>query len=252
MAGPRLAQGERDLGAFGGGCLSEARAQAGRAGVDLELRPRLRIGERQDADGRQRQLARVADLDDEDLVASGQRAQRAGPGLRIAQQVGDDHHETAPQPAAAGARSPMQRLGTRVGGGAGPLLGPRRRGQDAQRVPERVATAAGRRLGDAERRPVPCTTVNPKRLPSRVVSTPNAVVVASARSRFSQVWVPKCIDAVRSTTAYVVSSRSAMRSLTCGTLVRAVTAQSMRRTSSPSRYSRLSARSLPCPGSSPR
>ena len=52
--------------------------------------------------------------------------------------------------------------------------------------------------------------------------------------------------AVPSTSTQQVSSRSESTSRTCGTVVRAVTAQSIRRTSSsPGRYSRLPASSLP-------
>ena len=75
---------------------------------------------------------------------------------------------------------------------------------------------------------------------------------ATARSRFSSCDVPKSIDPDRSTSAHVSSSRSAIRSRTCGIVVRAVTAQSIRRTSSPTWYSRASASSVPGPGSRPR
>ena len=51
----------------------------------------------------------------------------------------------------------------------------------------------------------------------------------------------------RSTTSITVSSRSSMNSLTYGRRMRAVTFQSMERTSSPGWYSRTSANSMPCP-----
>ncbi len=52
------------------------------------------------------------------------------------------------------------------------------------------------------------------------------------RSRFVTPSVPQFIDGVASRSAHTSSSRSAMVSRTCGTVVRAVTAQSIRRTSS--------------------
>ncbi len=90
----------------------------------------------------------------------------------------------------------------------------------------------------------------PKRFPVRVVMKPMAATAARARSRFSQLAVPKSMLAEQSTMAHDSSSRSATGSRTWGTVVRAVTAQSIRRTSSPSWYSRLSPGSLPRPGSS--
>ena len=60
-----------------------------------------------------------------------------------------------------------------------------------------------------------------------------AAAAATARSRFSQLAVPKSKLADASTTSQVSSSRSAIICRTCGWVVRAVTAQSIRRTSSP-------------------
>jgi hypothetical protein len=60
-----------------------------------------------------------------------------------------------------------------------------------------------------------------------------AAAAATARSRFSQTAVPKSRLADKSTTSQVSSSRSAIICRTCGWVVRAVTAQSIRRTSSP-------------------
>jgi len=50
-----------------------------------------------------------------------------------------------------------------------------------------------------------------------------------------------------STTSITVSSRSSANSLTCGAPVRAVTFQSMRRTSSPCSYARTSSNAMPWP-----
>ena len=54
-------------------------------------------------------------------------------------------------------------------------------------------------------------------------------------------------SALASTSSMTVSSRSSVKRLTCGTPVRAVTFQSIVRTSSPGRYSRTSANSMPRP-----
>ena len=55
---------------------------------------------------------------------------------------------------------------------------------------------------------------------------------AIPRSRLVMDTVPQFIDPVTSSRAHTSSSRSAMVSRTCGTVVRAVTAQSIMRTSS--------------------
>jgi hypothetical protein len=85
------------------------------------------------------------------------------------------------------------------------------------------------------------------------VRKPTAATAAIASSRFSNSAVPKSMLGVTSASTQVASSRSASTVRTCGTVVRAVTAQSIRRTSSsPAMYSRLPAGSLPMPGSRPR
>jgi hypothetical protein len=81
--------------------------------------------------------------------------------------------------------------------------------------------------------PPPPTSTAPSRLPARAVRWPTAATADSARSRFSHVAVPKSRLGDRSTTSHVSSSWSAMGSRTWAVPVRAVTAQSMRRTSSP-------------------
>ena len=57
-------------------------------------------------------------------------------------------------------------------------------------------------------------------------------MAAMPRSRLVTPSVPQFIDGVTSSSAHTSSSRSAIVSRTCGTTVRAVTAQSIRRTSS--------------------
>ena len=76
-------------------------------------------------------------------------------------------------------------------------------------------------------------TTTPMRLPPPAVRWVTAASAATARSRFSHAAVPKSRLADRSITTQVSSSRSATVWRTCGTVVRAVTAQSIRRTSSP-------------------
>ena len=91
----------------------------------------------------------------------------------------------------------------------------------------------------------------PIRLPPPLLRNVIAAEAATARSRFSQPTVPKSRLADMSTTIQVSSSRSAIICRTCGWVVRAVTAQSIRRTSSPGWYSRDSPGSEPGPGIRP-
>ena len=113
-----------------------------------------------------------------------------------------------------------------------------------------LAAGPGRQPHGAVAAP-PVPTTAPIRLPPRTVRWAIAAAAASTRSRLSQRAVPKSRLADRSTASQVSSSRSATVCRTCGTVVRAVTGQSIRRTSSPGRYSRDSPASLPGPGSRP-
>ena len=81
----------------------EALAKRSAARVDSHLASGLRVDEPQVADVRQLLLARVADLDGEDVVAAHQLQQRLPPVERPAE-VGDDHDDTA---------LPRDRCGTR-------------------------------------------------------------------------------------------------------------------------------------------
>src|SRR6202041_3197327 len=77
----------------------------------------------------------------------------------------------------------------------------------------------------------------------------NAKTLASsaARSRLDRAPEPKFPDALMSTSRKMVSSRSSVNFLTNGRPARAVTFQSMVRTSSPGLYSRPSSKSMPRP-----
>ncbi len=79
----------------------------------------------------------------------------------------------------------------------------------------------------------PLAMIAPMRLPPPLLRNVIAAAAATARSRFSQPVVPKSRLADMSTTSQVSSSRSAIICRTCGWVVRAVTDQSIRRTSSP-------------------
>src|SRR5262245_10313897 len=59
--------------------------------------------------------------------------------------------------------------------------------------------------------------------------------------------LPKSCDALMSTSSITVNSRSSTNRLTCGSPVRAVTFQSIARTSSPGTYGRTSSNSMPPP-----
>ncbi len=79
----------------------------------------------------------------------------------------------------------------------------------------------------------------------RTVRNPTQAAAARATWAFSIVAVPKRIAAETSTTSHASRSRSAIWSRTWVSPVRAVTFQSMRRTSSPGWYGLDSPGSLP-------
>ena len=72
----------------------------------------------------------------------------------------------------------------------------------------------------------------PNRSPIFWLRKPMVAIAAIPRSRLVTPAVPQFIDGVTSSSAQTSSSRSEMVSRTCGEVVRAVTAQSIRRTSS--------------------
>ena len=87
--------------------------------------------------------------------------------------------------------------------------------------------------------------IAPTRLPVRLNSRPRQT--ASSASTESFPVTPNRIDADRSRTSQAVSSRSSVYSRTYGSSRRAVTFQSMCRTSSSGVYSRRSVKSIPAP-----
>jgi hypothetical protein len=75
--------------------------------------------------------------------------------------------------------------------------------------------------------------ISPSRLPCRVPTCPTARATPSATSALRRSAVPKLIDGEVSRTSQLTSARSAIWSRTWMSPVRAVTFQSIRRTSSP-------------------
>ena len=73
----------------------------------------------------------------------------------------------------------------------------------------------------------------PSRLPRRLARWPSASATPSATSALRRSAVPNAIDGETSSASQVTSTRSARSTRTCGSPVRAVTFQSIRRTSSP-------------------
>ena len=178
----------------------------------------------------------VPDADRDDLVALREHPERPLPP-RLADEVGEDEDERAP------ADGGERRRG-RARSGRWPC--PRgRRGRNRSRV--RRSTCRRPPRGSMMRSIALSYSTAPMRLPSRVSSRP--IVAASSTSTDSLVrstW-PKRIDDERSSSSHAVSSRSSMYWRTYGTSRRAVTFQSMYRTSSCAWYSRRSAKSLPEP-----
>jgi hypothetical protein len=71
--------------------------------------------------------------------------------------------------------------------------------------------------------------------------------ISAANSRFDWSPEPNKPDPLKSTIRIKVSSRSSTNFLTNGWFIRAVTFQSIERTSSPGWYSRTSSKFIPCP-----
>ena len=220
-AGP--AQLARDLVALGLGGAGEALAHAPLGRVDLKLAPGLRVDEPQLARRRELLLAGVADLDGQRPVAAAQRAQGIRPVARAAE-VGDDHDEPALARDGGGAAHGVAGRGRpgAVGLGLGAQLGQQRQ--------QPAAALLGRA---AMRAPPPPKPTTPSRLPRRVATWPIASATPSATSALRRSAVPNVIEAEVSSTSHVVSARSPTCTRTCGSRMRAVTFQSMCRTSSP-------------------
>ncbi len=92
----------------------------------------------------------------------------------------------------------------------------------------------------------------PSLFPRRVARWPTARATPSATSALRRSAVPNCIETDVSITSQLTRTRSASVTRTCVSIVRAVTFQSMRRTSSPGTYGRTSASSVPSPWSDER
>src|SRR4029079_18543777 len=89
----------------------------------------------------------------------------------------------------------------------------------------------------------------PTRLPWRVSTRARVVTTSTSTVRLSRSdsTVPKSTDGLRSSRNQAVIARSSRNSRRYGVSIRAVTFQSMCRTSSPYSYSRRSAKSTPLP-----
>ena len=199
--------------------------------------PDLRVDEPEVADVRQLLLARVADLDRDDVVARRELEQRGR------QSRGPRKSETTTITArAAGEPAEAAERG--------------RRARSARWARDRALAAA--RAGAARRPRLPCragevtgfgrrTWRRARRLPRRTAKLPTASETPSATSHFRRSAVPNVIDADVSSSSHVSTARSATLTRTCGSPVRAVTFQSIRRTSSPGAYGRTCASSVPSP-----
>ena len=195
--------------------------QGGR--VHLALPARLRVGQHDGAHLGQVDVARVEDLDGEQLVPGGQRTQRPLP-VDVAEEVGDHHGE----PAAAGRAAQLLDGVGEVA--AHPLGRARCLGDLADQAAGVREPAAGRDADgllpgrDDRADPVPAAAGQVRDRGGRgddevaLLARGGAEVEARRTGR---------------STSQVSSSRSATVSRMCGTVVRAVTAQSIRRTSSP-------------------
>ena len=210
-----------------GGGRRRRRCGRRRSGADLALPTRLGVDQYEMADRGQFQLARVEHLDHDDVVARGQPAERPLPGMRPldlagrVQQVGHDDPQARP---AVPSSQHRDRLGQAERGCAVPGVGGLR-------------TLVGRRSARPAGGPRSARTyrVQPDRAGCRAcrsaVRRHPATVVA--RSAFSAAAVPKAMLGLWSSSNQVSSSCSARVSHTCGSRARAVTFQSIRRTSWP-------------------
>ena len=206
----------------------------------LDLAARLGIDEPSSPTVGQLQLARVADLDREHVVAGAQlaqrrRASRAGRGSRRRRRSGRALRAMPParrqrraergrrppsrRPAAPRAAAMQQRRAGRGGPGAA--------------ARQRLAAAEG------DRRPGGCRAGSRRGRPRARRPRRRRPCARSA--------VPKPIEAESSNISHVVSARSATCTRTCGSRMRAVTFQSIWRTSSPGWYGRTCASSMPPP-----
>ena len=85
-----------DLAPFVGSGRRKPRAKARAASVDAQLPPRLGVDEPERPGVRQLLLARIADLDRDDVMAAGELEQRSAPVARTAKVGHDDHDRALP------------------------------------------------------------------------------------------------------------------------------------------------------------
>ena len=200
-------------------------AQPRAARVDAELAAGLGVDEPELADVRQLLLARVADLD-----GDARRGGRRAPAAAGASRGGPRKSETTTTSARwrASRADAAERLAER-----------RRRPAPCSSAASSRSAAAGRAgparpcRGGSVRGSASPKVTTPRRLPRRVATWPIASAAPSATSALRRSAVPNVIEGEVSSTSQVVSARSARWTRTCGIRVRAVTFQSIRRTSSP-------------------
>ena len=164
----------RELGALGRCGDGEALAQPAAARVDAQLATGLGIDEVEEPDVRELLLARIADLDRDDVVVPGELEQRPSP-VALAAEVGDDDDERAlarerararergrerasrpgRPPAARCAAPRAARRGRRAPASAGSRATPRRR-TSRRRGGCRAGSRGGRSRRRRPRRRPPC------------------------------------------------------------------------------------------------
>ena len=206
-----------------GGGLREARPQARVARVDAKAAARLRIGEPH--------LAHVDELRPRAGRGSRRRARRGGRrgrGAAAASRAGrGSRRRRRRAPAGARRRASSDERRRQLGGGA--RARPRRRARAASRRGPARPCRGGSGIGE----PPPNETSARRGSRARSRRGRARARRPMATSALRRSAVPNPIDGVRSSTTQVTSTRSASCTLMCGSRVRAVTFQSIRRTSSP-------------------
>ena len=248
MTDAEPAQLVRDVLAVADGGLGEPGPEPRGGGVDPDLAPGLGVDEREVADVGQLVLAGIADLHDEHRVALGDGAQLREPVDGPAE-VGDED-DLATRRRAAGDEAQC-RLGRARAVGERLVAG-------AARAP---SVSASRSVASSAARPVrgsvrtslrPPNVITPRRLPRCAERCAIAMETPSATSALRRSAVPNCMEGEESRRSQVVSARSGTWTRTWGWFIRAVTFQSIRRTSSPASYGRTCASSVPPPRSRAR
>ena len=136
---------------LGGGGLGEAAAELRVARVDAQLAPGLGVDEPELARVRQLLLARVADLDGDDVVAAGELEHRPAPVVRAAE-VRDEHDERALARERVGApdRLAERRRADALVGLRRVLAERRRAARSGRAAPAGRAPSAGRRVAERD------------------------------------------------------------------------------------------------------